>query len=74
MRTCSISAGCDAHGATLAGPPGPSKVLPETALRVAFRKQDPGTRVLCGIELKNHPSWIWNTRIRRRVELPDIIV
>jgi hypothetical protein len=24
--------------------------------------------------LKDHPPWIRNTRIRRRVELPDIIV
>src|SRR4029077_16227478 len=32
------------------------------------------TRVLRGVELKHHPLWIGNTRIRGRVELPDVIV
>jgi len=36
--------------------------------------QDLGTRILRSIELKDHPLWIWNTRIRSRVEFPDIIV
>src|ERR1700730_1857105 len=68
----------DAHatapGANSAGPPGPAKVLPGTALRVALGMQDLGTRILRGVELKNHPFWIWNPRIRRCVELPDVVV
>ena len=50
------------------GPPGRAKVLPGTALRIALGMQDLGTRILRGVELKDHPLWIWNTRIRRRVE------
>ena len=68
----------DAHAnarrADSAGPSGPAKVLPGTALRVTLRMQDPGTRILRGVELKDHPFWIWNPRIRRRIELPDVIV
>src|ERR1700680_4442996 len=36
--------------------------------------QDLGTRILRGVELKNHPFWIRNPRVRRRVELPDVVV
>ena len=36
--------------------------------------QDARTRILRGIELKDHPLWIGNAGIRRRVELPDVIV
>src|ERR1700680_2993925 len=57
-----------------AGPLGPAKILPLTALRVALGMQDLGTRILRGVELKDHPLWIRNTRIRRRVQLPDIVV
>jgi hypothetical protein len=35
-RRCDI---CDAHDSTLPGPSGPSKVLPETTRRVAFRNR-----------------------------------
>jgi hypothetical protein len=36
--------------------------------------QDPGTRILRGVELKDHPLWIRNPRIRRIIELPNVIV
>ena len=58
----------------LARPPGPTEVLPGTALRVAFGMQDPGPWVLRSVELKDHPFGIWNPWIRCRIELPDIIV
>src|SRR5713226_2074149 len=60
--------------AVSAGPPGPAKVLPGTALRVAPGMQDLGTRILRGVELKDHPFWIWSPQIRRRVELPDVVI
>ena len=60
--------------ASLSGPPGPTKILPLTALRVALGMQDPGTRILRGVELKDHPLWIRNARIRGGVQLSDIVV
>src|SRR5258707_7947829 len=70
-RLCNRAAACWKQSA---GPPRPTKVLPGTALRVALGMQDPGTRILRGVELKNHPFWIGNSRIRRRIESPDVIV
>src|SRR5215210_7987989 len=61
---------CESHSA---GPPGPTEISPGTACRVAFRMQNLRTRVLRGIELKDHPLWIRNSRIRGRIELPDVI-
>src|SRR5712691_6842042 len=57
-----------------AGPLGPAKVLPLTAIRIALGMQNLRTRILRGVELKDHPPWIRNARIRGRVELPDIVV
>src|ERR1700694_2948124 len=57
-----------------AGPPGPSEILPGTAIYVALRIQGLRTRVFRGVELKNHPLRIWNARIRRRVQKPDFFV
>jgi hypothetical protein len=67
---CARDQGALAPG--LAGPPGPPKVLPQTAIRVALRVQDLRARILGGVELKNHPLWIRNPRIRRRVQQPGI--
>src|SRR5207249_5844397 len=57
-----------------AGPPGPAKVLPGATLRVALGMQDPGARILRRVELKDHPLRIGNAGIRRRVELPNVLV
>src|SRR5881409_127285 len=51
-----------------------TEIFPGTAFRVALRMQNLRTRVLRGVELKHHPFWIGNTRIRRRVELTDVSV
>src|SRR5450631_1106226 len=57
-----------------AGPPCSAEVLPGTAILVALRMQDLRTRVFRGVELKDHPLRIRNTRIRRRVQELDFVV
>src|ERR1019366_1674014 len=57
-----------------ARPPGPAQILPETAIRVSLRMQGLRTRVFRGVELKDHPLWIRNARVRGSVQEPDVVV
>jgi hypothetical protein len=50
------------------GPPRAPKILPGTAISVAFGKQNLRARVFCGVELKDHPLRIRNAWIRHRVQ------
>src|SRR5580704_4305927 len=57
-----------------ARPPAPAQILLSTALRVSLWMEGLRTRVLRGVELKNHPLRVRNARIGRRVQKPHIFV
>src|SRR5262249_44950239 len=51
-----------------------AQVFPDTAVRVALGVQNLWTRVFGSIQLEHHPLRIRNTRIRRAIEQPDVVV
>src|SRR4029077_18114690 len=57
-----------------AGPPGPAEILPGTAIYVALGIQRLRPRIFRGVELQHHPLRIRNTRMRGRVQEPDVFI